>query len=70
MMKSYLWAFVIQIKLWLWLRRHSIEEFERQLELMGCTFVYSGKAKVWTLPRKGKIITDEESVEIIPYGAQ
>jgi hypothetical protein len=64
--KNYLWSAKVFLQLWLYLKFHYIEDFEELLIRAGCRVVVSKRFKVYHFPRGGKIIVEDDAVEIIP----
>jgi len=65
-MKNILWALVMKIRLWWYLRTHYIDDLEQQLLRVGSRVVSGHGVKVYHLPKGGRIIIGDETVEIIP----
>lgn len=67
---KYLWFMKVYVQLWFYLKFHSIEDFEEKLFNAGCAVSFSQKCKIFHFPRGGKVIIEDDFVEVIPAGAK
>lgn len=65
-MTKVIWAIVIKIRLWMYLRTHCIDDLEEQLMHVSSRVVSGHGVRVYYFPKGGRILVGDDMVEIIP----